>query len=120
MDGSGNPIANAEVYLWREDLAGVGGVVANTTADSNGNFLFAEHPDGTNSQQSWHVAAEDPNGDVQLHSAYGVTASPFPTPGIRKIGWNANGDTETGFSQFVFADTDKRADSVKSLGFGSN
>jgi len=75
-DGSGNPIGSAEVYLWREDLAGAGGVVASTTADSSGNFSFTAHPDGSGSSESWHVAAEDPNANVQLQSAYGVTASP--------------------------------------------
>jgi len=75
-DGSGNPIPSAEVYLWREDLAGAGGVVASTTADSTGNFAFTAHPDGSGSSESWHVAAKDPNANVQLQSAYGVTASP--------------------------------------------
>jgi len=75
-DGSGNPVGNAEVYLWREDLAGAGGVVASTTADSSGNFSFTAHPDGSGSSESWHVAAKDPNANVQLQSAYGVTASP--------------------------------------------
>jgi len=75
-DGSGNPIGSAEVYLWREDLAGAGGVVASTTADSSGNFAFTAHPDGSGSSESWHVAAKDPNASVQLQSAYGVTASP--------------------------------------------
>ncbi len=75
-DGSGNPIGSAEVYLWREDLADAGGVVASTTADSSGNFAFTAHPDGSGSSESWHVAAEDPNANVQLQSAYGVTASP--------------------------------------------
>jgi len=75
-DGSGNPVSNAEVYLWRGDLAGSGGVVASTTADSNGNYSFTAHPDGTSNSESWHVAAEDPSGNVQLQSAYGVTASP--------------------------------------------
>jgi|APHM01.1.fsa_nt_gi hypothetical protein len=74
-DASGNAISNAQVYLWREDLAAAGGVVASTTADSNGTFSFTAHPDGTGSQQSWHVAAKDPSGNVQLQSAYGVTAS---------------------------------------------
>ncbi len=75
-DGSGNPIGSAEVYLWREDLAGAGGVVASTTADSSGNFSFTAHPDGSGSSESWHIAAKDPNANVQLRSAYGVTASP--------------------------------------------
>ncbi len=75
-DGSDNPIASAEVYLWREDLAGAGGVVASTTADSNGNFSFTAHPDASGTSESWHVAAKDPNTDVQLQSAYGVTANP--------------------------------------------
>jgi hypothetical protein len=119
-DGSGDPIPNAEVYLWREDLAGSGGVVATTTADSSGNFAFTEHPDATNTQQSWHVAAEDPNGNVQLQSAYGVTASPFPSFPIRAIGWSATGDSETGFSQFVFAGSGRRAGSVQALGFNGN
>ncbi len=116
-DGSDNPVANAEVYLWRGDLAGSGGVVASVTADSSGNFSFTEHPDATNTQQSWHVAAKDPNGDVQLQSAYGVTASPFPSFPIGQIDWSATGDSETGFTQFVFADTDRRAESVQALGF---
>jgi len=75
-DASGNPIGSAKVYLWREDLAGAGGVVASTTADSSGNFSFTAHPDGSGSSESWHVAAEDPTASVQLQSAYGVTASP--------------------------------------------
>jgi hypothetical protein len=119
-DGSDNPIANAEVYLWREDLAGSGGVVASVTADTNGNFAFTEHPDATNSQQSGHVAAEDPNGNVQLQSAYGVTASPFPSFPIERINWDATGDNETGFNQFAFADNNRRADTVQSIGFNGN
>jgi len=115
-DGFDDPIANAEVYLWREDLAGSSGVVATTTADASGNFSFVEHPDATNSTQSWHVAAKDPNGNVQLQSAYGVTASPFPTQPIERINWGATGDNETGFSQFAFADNDRRADTVQSIG----
>jgi hypothetical protein len=74
-DGSGNPVSNADVYAWREDLVGAGGVVASTTADSNGNFIFNSHPDGSGNSESWHIAAEDPAGNVQLQSAYGVTAS---------------------------------------------
>ncbi len=77
-DSFGRGMAFAQVYLWREDLAGAGGVVASTTADSNGNFAFTAHPDGSGSSESWHVAAEDPNADDQLLSAYGVTAS-LPT-----------------------------------------
>jgi len=76
LDSSGTAIPNAQVYLWREDLAGAGGVVAVTTADSSGNFSFTAHPDGSGSSESWHVAAKDPNANVQLQSAYGVTASP--------------------------------------------
>jgi len=116
-DESGDPIPNAEVYLWREDLAGSGGVVDSVTADSNGDFTFTEHPDATNTQQSWHVAAEDPNENVQLQSAYGVTASPCPSFPIGAIDWRATGDSETGFSQFAFADNDRRAESVQALGF---
>ena len=119
-DGSDNPIPNAEVYLWREDLAGSGGVVASVTADSSGEFVFAAHPDATNSQQSWHVAAKDPNGNVQLQSAYGVTASPFPSFPIERINWSESGDNETGFDQFAFADNNRRADTVQSIGFNGN
>jgi len=115
-DETGSPISNAEVYLWREDLAGSGGVVASVTADSSGNFAFTEHPDATNSTQSWHVAAEDPNGNVQLQSAYGVSASPFPSQPIETINWDATGENETGFSQFAFASNGRRADSVQSIG----
>jgi protocatechuate 3,4-dioxygenase beta subunit len=115
-DEAGNPIANAKVLLWREDLAGSGGLVDISIADSNGNFTFEEHPDATNSSQSWHVAAKDPNGNVQLQSAYGVTASPFPTQPIGKINWDGTGENETGFTQFAFADNDRRADTVQSIG----
>jgi len=116
-DGSDNPIANAEVYLWRGDLAGSGGVVASVTADADGEFSFSEHPDATNSTQSWHVAAEDPNGNVQLQSAYGITASPFPAQPIGELNWDGTGDNETGFNQFAFTDNDRRADTVQSIGF---
>jgi len=116
-DESDDPIPNAEVYLWREDLAGSGGVVASVTADSNGDFAFTEHPDATNSTQSWHVAAKDPTGSVQLQSAYGVTASPFPSFPIGAIDWSVTGDSETGFNEFAFADNDRRAESVQALGF---
>ena len=75
-DKSGTAIEGAKVYLWREDLAGAGGVVISTTADTDGNFTFTSHPDGSGSSESWHVAAKDPNANVQLQSAYGVTASP--------------------------------------------
>lgn len=93
-DGSDNPIASAEVYLWREDLAGAGGVVASTTADSNGNFSFTAHPDGSGSSESWHVAAKDPNANVQLLSAPGVTASPLKTnaSGFNQLGFSSGGD----------------------------
>lgn len=74
-DGSSNPVPNAKVYLWRKDLAGAGGLVSETTADSSGNFSFTQHPDGTGNTQTWNVAAKDPNGNVQLQSAYDVTAS---------------------------------------------
>jgi len=94
-DGSGNPIANAEVYLWREDLAGSGGVVATTTADSTGAYSFIGHPDGTGSSESWHIAAKDPNGGVQLLSAYGVTASLSPTV----IGWATAADWDSATSE---------------------
>jgi len=119
-DGSGDPIPNAEVYLWRGDLAGSGGLVGRVTADSSGNFAFTRHPDATNTQQSWHVAAEDPQGNVQLQSAYGVTASPFPSFPIGAIDWNATGDSETGFNRFAFADNDRRAEDVQALGFNGN
>jgi len=75
-DSAGNPISNAKVYLWREDLVDSGGVVDTVTADSNGNFSFTGHPDGSGSSESWHVAAEDPTANVQLVSAHGVNASP--------------------------------------------
>jgi hypothetical protein len=77
-DVSGNPVANAEVYAWREDLVGSGAVVVSVTADTNGNFIFNSHPDGSGNSESWHIAAEDPAGNVQLQSAYDVTASLRP------------------------------------------
>jgi hypothetical protein len=116
-DGSGNPVASAGVYLWREDRAGAGGVVAERTADSNGNFEFKRHPDADNTTQSWHVAADDPAQDVQLQSAYAVTAEPFPSFPVGEINWATGGDNETGFTEFEFADNDRQANDVRSIGF---
>jgi len=75
LDSSGTAIPNAQVYLWREDLVGARGFVAQTTANSNGEFTFTGHPDGTGTSETWHVAAEDPQGNSQLQSAYGVSAA---------------------------------------------
>jgi len=105
-DEAGNGITNAEVYLWREDLSGIGGVVATTTADGSGNFSFTEHPDATNSTQSWHVAAKDPNANVQLQSAYGITASPPNTEA-------------SGFNELGFTDGDEFPN-VTGIAFGGN
>lgn len=116
-DQAGNPLENAGVYLWREDRAGAGGVVDETTADSNGNFEFKRHPDADNTTQSWHIAADGPAGNIQLQSAPGVTAAPFPTLPVSEINWVSNGDSETGFSQFDFADNSRQAKNVEEIGF---
>lgn len=73
---SGNAVEGATVWLWRADLTGSDAVVASTTTDSNGAYIFTEHPDGTGQTEVWHVAAQyDGTENFQFESEWGVTAA---------------------------------------------
>jgi hypothetical protein len=77
-DSAGNAVANAQVYLWREDLVGEGGAIVETITDSSGNYSFGagEHPDADSDTHNWHVAAkkDGPNRQIQFESAWGIQA----------------------------------------------
>lgn len=69
-DGTGNAVANAVVALWNQDNPAE---VITTQADSNGNYIFEEHPDGDGTSQNWHLAAYDPNdGSRQFPSLHSI------------------------------------------------
>jgi hypothetical protein len=86
-DSAGNAVANAQVYLWREDLVGEGGAIIETTTDANGNYTFGagDHPDADSKTHNWHVAAkkDGTNRQIQFESAWGIQASiPFSNVSI--------------------------------------
>jgi len=73
-DSSNNPIENATVNLFLQD----GGTASKeTTTDANGAYSFSEHPDATNSIQTWHVVASYDDGTDKFfsRSKFGVRAS---------------------------------------------
>jgi hypothetical protein len=76
-DPSGNSLQNAEVYLFRSDEVGNSAVVAKTTTDSNGDFIFNSHPDGNGNSTDYHVLFKFDDGsgtEYQFTSQWGVTA----------------------------------------------
>jgi len=76
VDASGSPISGAIVELtksYQSNPAGDGRVF-RTTTDSNGNYLFKEHPDGDGTTQEWHVAAYSHDGTAYVNS--------FNNPGV--------------------------------------
>lgn len=75
-DPSGTPLEDAEVYLFREDLAGSGGIVISTTTGSNGGYRFTSHPDQTSSEESWHLGYKyDISEDAFFSSNWGVESA---------------------------------------------
>jgi len=71
-DGTGNAVANAVVALWNQDNPTK---VITTQADSNGNYVFTNHPDGDGTSQNWHLAAYDPNdGSRQFPSLHSINS----------------------------------------------
>jgi hypothetical protein len=72
-DASGAPLEDAEVYLFREDLAGSGGIVVATTTDSDGNYQFISHPDQTGNVEDWHLGYKyNASDDKFFASNWGV------------------------------------------------
>ncbi len=84
VDQGGNAVEGAVVYLFSQDNTNV---VAKTTTDANGNYIFNSHPDGDGSSQNWHIVAEYDDG-TNYYNTYSkpyVNAqvfSPIPDSGI--------------------------------------
>jgi len=76
VDGSGNPVSGAIVELTRSYQASPTDeqVVRRVTTDSNGNYIFEEHPDGDGTTQEWHVSAYSHDGTAYVNS--------FNNPGV--------------------------------------
>jgi len=76
VDGSGNPVSGAIVELTKSYQSNPQDeqVVRRVTTDSNGNYIFEEHPDGDGTTQEWHVAAYNYDGTAYVNS--------FNNPGV--------------------------------------
>jgi len=84
-DANGNAVGGAIVALWDQDNPNN---VVTTTADSNGNYIFEDHPNGDGTSTNWHVAARDPtDGTRQFPSLHSVSAqlpNAIPASGISR------------------------------------
>jgi len=89
-DAQGDPIQGATVSLFLADQASA---VRETTTDSNGEYIFDLHPDGTGSSEDWHVAVSytDANGTQNALSKPFVSASlpdfTFPVAASNLVAW---------------------------------
>lgn len=89
-DAQGDPIQGATVSLFLADEASA---VRETTTDSNGEYIFDLHPDGTGSSEDWHVAVSytDANGTQNALSKPFVSASlpdfTFPVAASNLVAW---------------------------------
>lgn len=63
-DGSGNPVSGATVYLFTQSSPNT---IKTTTTDSNGNYIFTQHPDSDGTTQQWYVTAYY-DGGTQLYN----------------------------------------------------
>jgi len=89
VDAQGNPVDGAIVELTKSYQSSPldEQVVRRVTTDSNGNYIFEEHPDGDGTTQEWHVAAYSHDGTAYVNSFNnpGVTAD-LPSNTIPDIG----------------------------------
>jgi len=116
VDGSGNPVSGAIVELTRSYQSSPQDeqVVRRVTTDSNGNYIFEEHPDGDGTTQEWHVSAYSHDGTAYVNSFNnpGVTADlpefAIPDSGVSRWefeqnandSWNGNDGTEQSDVQY--------------------
>jgi hypothetical protein len=93
-DSNGNSISNAVVTLFLNNNPNK---AITTQADSNGNYIFNNHPDGDGTTKNWHLAAYDPNDTSRqfksLHSVSASLADSIPDSAVSR--WTLN-DTDTG------------------------
>jgi len=70
VDPSGNPVSGAIVELTRsyESNPVEEQTVLRTTTDSNGNYIFEEHPDGDGTTQDYHVSCYNYDGTAYVNS----------------------------------------------------
>jgi len=64
-DSNGDPVQGAQVLLFLSDDSDS---VVETTTDSNGDYVFNSHPDGSGAQQEWHVAVSYTEGGGTFNS----------------------------------------------------
>lgn len=118
-DSGGNTISNAIVALWKQ---GSPNNVITTQADSNGNYIFKDHPDGDGTSQNWHLAARDPNDSSrQFTSLHSVSASltAIPDSGISRWTFD-DADTESGTAIDSWGTNDGTINGVTTGASGAN
>jgi hypothetical protein len=133
-DANGNAVGGAIVALWYQ---GSPNKVVTTQADSNGNYIFTQHPDADGTSRNWHVAARDPTDKTRqfpsLHSVSSQLSPAIPGSGVALYNfeqdvtdpWGNNDGTNNGVP-FVTtaqvgdyaADFDGTDDYVDNTGFG--
>jgi len=66
LDKEGTVVEGATVYLFSQDNTNI---VAQTTTDVNGEYIFKTHPDANGTTQNWHVAAQYDDGNELFNTA---------------------------------------------------
>jgi len=63
LDEDGNPVQGATVYLFKQNNPNS---IKTITTDSNGEYVFQNHPDGDGTETEWFVASfyEEADGDI--------------------------------------------------------
>jgi len=119
-DANGNAVGGAVVALWKQDNPSI---VKTTTADSNGNYIFENHPDNDGTSTNWHVAARDPTDATrQFPSLHSVSAQfPEPLPDSPTAQYQYDAQLLDGFTggETVSSWTDQRVSSVTINGQGT-
>lgn len=126
LDGDGNPVSGATVALFpQDDEDSTEATVLYTTTDSNGEYLFNEHPSGTGTTTYWHVTAryDDGSGNFNTLSKPYVSASLpriIPDSAVFRFTFEDASDTQIAIDSWGSNDADIYGPSYTSTSYEGN